>query len=246
MADGSSLPPPPGRNQSKASSARHVAFSETASAPSKVREQPYPLPDLDHERPKRIRPGCYACCAWCCLVFFAIVILALIIGFICVAIFHSYLPTIYIRRFNATSLNFTKNHDNIVLKGNVDFLVEFFNKNDKTELKYGAFKIKVTSAHIPLGSTQFSQFTQGHKNTKSLNGTVMVNKSKIDKDDADQLKLDMNNRDMTLNLDMTGSVSFPIGGIPFNDIPIISNCDAKQREIDFGNKAKCDYKIIPI
>ncbi|KAM2794379.1 hypothetical protein COP1_005759 [Malus domestica] len=246
MADGSSLPPPPGRNQSKASSVRHVAFSETASAPSKVREHPYPVPDLDHECPKRIRPGCYACCAWCCLVFFAIVILALIIGFICVAIFHSYLPTIYIRRFNATSLNFTKNHNNIVLKGNVDFLVEFFNKNDKTELKYGAFKIKVTSAHIPLGSTQFSQFTQGHKNTKSLNGTVRVNKSKIDKDDADQLKLDMNNRDMTLNLDMTGSVSFPIGGIPFNDIPIISNCDAKQREIDFGNKAKCDYKIIPI
>lgn len=251
MSDGlgSSLPPPPGHNQSKASSARHVAFSETSasSAPSKAHDQAiHFVPDLDDERPKRFHPGCYACCAWGCLFFFAFILLALIVGFIFVAIFHSFLPEIHIRRFNATAINFAQANKDLGVKGKVDFLVEFFNKNEKTEIRYGAFKITASSAHVQLGKTEFPEFRQGQKNTKSLNGTINVKLSGVDKEDADQLKTDIKNREVTLNLAMTGSVSFPIGGVWFKSIPIISNCDAKQKEVDFGNKAKCDYRIIAI
>lgn len=251
MSDGlgSSLPPPPGHNQSKASNARHVAFSETSasSAPSKAHDQAiHFVPDIDDERPKRFHPGCHACCAWGCLFFFAFILLALIVGFIFAAIFHSYLPQIHIRRFNATAINFAQDNKDLGVKGKVDFLVEFFNKNEKTELRYGAFKITASSAHVQLGQTEFPEFRQGQKNTKSLNGTIKVKLSGVDKEDADQLKTDIKNREVTLNLAITGSVSFPIGGVWFKSIPIISNCDAKQKEVDFGNKAKCDYRIIAI
>lgn len=173
-------------------------------------------------------------------------LLALIVGFIFVAIFHSYLPQIHIRRFNATGLEFPRANKDSAVKGDVEFLVEFFNKNEKTELRYGAFKITASSAHVPLGNTKFPEFRQSHKNTKSLNGTIKVKQAGIEKDDLDQLKTDIKNREVTLNFAMTGSVSFPIGGVWFKNIPIISNCNAKQREVDFGNKAKCDYKIIAI
>lgn len=241
------LPPPPGHSQSKRSSrasARHVAFSET-SAPSNRADQTILLPpDLDGERPKRFRPRAYACCAWGCLFVFAFVLLALIVGFVFISIFHSYLPEVRVRRFNATRIDFaTHKQQQASVKGKVDLLVEFWNKNEKTDLKFGDLKLSASAAHVDLGRTEFRSFTQAHKSTKSLNATIGVNRAGVDKDDAEQLSLDIKNHEVNLKLSLVGSISFPIGGVMMNQIPIIAACDCKQKEVDFGNNAKCNYRI---
>ncbi|XP_062015128.1 uncharacterized protein LOC133731736 [Rosa rugosa] len=243
-----SLPPPPGSSKSKQSSrasARHVAFSETSTPSTKPDGAFLPPPDLDGERPKRFRPRAYACCAWGCMFIFAFVLLALILGFVFISIFHSYLPEIKVRRFNATRIDFgnAQNKQKVSLKGKVDLLVEFNNKNEKTELKFGLFKVSASAAHVDLGKTEFQPFTQPKKSTKSLNATIGVNHPGVDKEDADLLKQDIQNHEVDLTLTLVGSVSFPISGIMMNKIPIMASCDCKQTEVDFGKNAKCDYRI---
>lgn len=246
-----SLPAPPDSAKSKHSSsrasARHVAFSETSAAPSTNRDDGafFPPPDLDGERPKRLRPRAYACCAWGCMFIFAFVLLALILGFVFVSIFHSYLPVIRVRRFNATKIEFGKpnNQHKVSLKGKVDLLVEINNQNEKTELKFGMFKVSASTSNVNLGNTEFKAFTQPTKSSKSLNTTIGVNNSGVDKDDAEQLKQDIQNHEFELQLNMVGSVSFPISGINMNQIPIIASCDCKQTEVDFGKNARCNYRI---
>ncbi|KAK9279600.1 hypothetical protein L1049_013279 [Liquidambar formosana] len=216
---------------------RHVVFSEIPRRPHK--------PDKERRR-GRCCSGCFVvCCAWGCMIGFALVLVLLVVAAIFVAFLHSEMPEVHVARVSIPSLDVvTASSQQALLSADVDIVVEVSNKNDRAKLSYGTMTVDVSSEKISLGQTKVVAFSQKPKNSTELKIHTKVTRLAVDKEDGAFLKSNVKDGEMVFDVVLSGTIGVGVGRFTINGLPVTMACHGiQQSQVDIGQEPKCSVKM---
>ncbi|GAV58604.1 hypothetical protein CFOL_v3_02137 [Cephalotus follicularis] len=239
------LPKPPSRDQCK-SSQRHVAFCEI---PPK-----YQVRDDERcsdEESSRCRPCFFTCCAWTCLALCTLSLILLIVGVSFYAMVQSWLPEIRMEKISFIKTDFVNSSPGspkmLALNAATDVVLQVSNKNENAGLVFGPLAVDVSWEEIKLGRANVPGFSLHPKNSTTLTLHSGVATSQVDKDDEGEIKTSLKNRDMMIDVFLTGLIGFNLGGLRMNGLPLQIVCqDINLSDVDLGRQPACDVKIFTL
>ncbi|KAL5580483.1 hypothetical protein UlMin_012925 [Ulmus minor] len=191
-----------------------------------------------------------ACCARTGLAALAFLLILIFLGVTFLISLRSCLPEINICGLNFPTFEVIMHRKSATrhtasLIAQIELGIEFLNKNKKVDLSYGQLRILATAEDFHLGKAKVGAFSQKTRNSTFIRVGTRIEHVGIYKADAEQLKFDLVNSEVFLGVIIASTLSFHVGGITINGIPILARCYPKKAEIEIETKTICSVSIVP-
>ncbi|KAM0025952.1 hypothetical protein Hdeb2414_s0012g00397051 [Helianthus debilis subsp. tardiflorus] len=191
---------------------------------------------------------CDVCYAWASFLAWTAIIFILIFGIAFFAFVRSNLPEIKVHRLDVYKLNVTepknKQNKDKQLTIDVQIMVNVTNNNKKMTLVYGKLHVETKVEGFSLPNVRLDGFRQNAMTTNDLTIHPKAMRLGVNDDDAKQVKLTADQRELVLNLKMKGKIQFWFKGQVMSNLHVKVSCNGvEQSQIDQAIAHACNVKL---
>ncbi|KAI5598776.1 hypothetical protein POPTR_002G167300v4 [Populus trichocarpa] len=172
------------------------------------------LPPSFEPRKRRSR-HCRLCLCCLSLLLIIAILLMIIAGGLFYLWFDPKLPVFHLQSFKFSAFNITKRSDGTYLTAKMVARIEVRNPNENIIYHFGESKVETTAGddEVNLGSTTLPEFTQGKKNTTSLEIETSVNNELIEDGIGSKILDQFTSKKLKVDMDVKTSIGIGVEGV---------------------------------